>query len=206
MPSLALLKQDEERERLRRQVTDLETELRQRDEAIRAHKAELATTFASGKAEGRLLALTEAQDRQAERMTLLEAALRLADAHICERLSSLDRLAALLAQECLDIILGDRNARSDFLRQIIDRQIAEIEKSLLIGLKLSPEDFPDRKSLDALAKEVGMRATTVTTADAIPTGGCVLTLRLGEIDVGINQQWSVLRDTLSQIAAPAEEL
>jgi type III secretion protein L len=195
---------DEEKERLHRQVEHLENELSKREAAIAALRADVMRAFADGKSEGRDLGLAEAEDRQSERHALLESALNKAHVELTGRLASLDRLALLLAQECLEIILGDRSARSELLHRILELHISRLDKSMLVAIELSPEDFDDQRTLTELPVQLGVPSVKVHTNPDIPSGGCVMNLRLGRMDVGLNQQWSAVRDLLGDLARPEE--
>lgn len=193
---------DEERDRLRRRIDSLETELGQRDSVIANLKAEAKRAFDEGRAQGHEDGVAQADDRQAERISLLEGALRQARSELAGGIDALERLAVLLARDCLDMILGDGAHRAELLRKIVAAQIAKIEKSALLAVEVSGEDFKNEKALAAVAKHGGLPPALVIASRDIPSGGCLMRLRLGRIEVGINQQWGALRDLLAEMALP----
>lgn len=208
-PTAAISRHDEELDRLRRRIAELDGGLRQRDEAIGVLRTDVDRAFKEGKteghAEGHKAGLAEAEDRQSERLSLLENAMQRAHAELADGLSSLERLSALLAQECLDKILGSPDDRVELLRLIIGTQIDKIDKAMLVDIELSRQDFPDDNALAALKEKIDASAFTLTVSADMPSGGCVMRLRLGRTDVGINQQWGVLRNLLTEMALPAQE-
>jgi flagellar biosynthesis/type III secretory pathway protein FliH len=191
---------EEERDRLRLQIGILESELRQKDSALTGSRAEVERAFVRGNAEGHAAGLSEAQDLQTERVAVLESTALQAQKHLTESLVSLERLAALLARETLDIVLGDPLHRADAVSKIVGAQTSKFEKSALLNITLSHADFPDKKSLSDLAKRIDVPAVRLGTNDELASGACMMTLRLGSLDVGIDQQWGVLRDLLGEIA------
>jgi type III secretion protein L len=182
----------------------LEAELRERDEAIRTLRADVERAFEQGKEEGRGAGFSQAEDRQAERLSLLEAGIRAAQAKFSDSMTSLDRLSVVLAQDCLEIILGSGADRADLVRRIIAAQVGHVEKSMLLEIEVSHEDFPDSESLAALSRKLGLPADMLAADRGLVSGDCMINLRLGRMNVGVRQQWGALKDLLSQMALPAE--
>jgi len=197
-------REDEDREQLRRHIAALEAGVRERDEAIRALQSDVERAFKQGKEEGRSAGFAQAEDRQAERLSLLEAGIRAAQAKLSENMTSLDRLSVLLAQDCLDILLGSGADRADVVRRIIAAQVGQIDKSMLLEIEVSREDFPDGESLVALARKVGLPTTMLAAGHGLASGDCMINLCLGRMNVGLRQQWGVLKDLLTQMALPEE--
>ena len=202
-PALAATsRQDEERERLRRTVTALEGELRQRDIAIEVLQADVKQAFEDGTAKGREAGLAEAHDRQSDRLAQLEAAAQKAADEIAAKLVGLERLAALLARDCVAKILGDADDRAEFIARIIGVQTAKIDQAMLLGIDVARADFPDDAALAALAERLRPLSVALNASEALRTGGCVMTLRLGRMVVGLDQQWPALSDVLDEMATP----
>lgn len=189
---------EEECERLRQRVTALDGELGRRDATIAELRAEIPRAEEKAKAEGRELGFKDAQDRQEARLALLDAGIRQAQTRLSENMSSLERLAALLARECLDTVLGDPKHRASSVRKIIANQVAKIEKSSVLTIELSKADFPDDEALAALAE--ALRPAALSASEAMAPGACRMTLRLGTIEVGLDRQWTSLRAVLDSIA------
>lgn len=189
---------EEECERLRQRIAALESELGRRDATIVDLRAEIPRMLEKGKAEGHEAGLNDAQDRQEERLALLGDGIRQAQTKLNENMTALERLAALLARECLDVVLGDAKHRASSVRKILANQVARIEKSSVLAIELSKADFPDDESLSALAQE--LRHASLTASEAMAPGGCRMTLRLGTLEVGLDRQWTSLRAVLDSIA------
>lgn len=191
---------EEERNRLVQRVAALEGELRQRDETIAKVNEELPQALEKAAADAHAAGLAAAETREKERTLLLQAGLRQAQAELKESLSSLDRLAALLARECLDVILGDARHRASSVRKIITSQLSKIEKASLLSAELSKSDFPDEQTLAALADELRLKPGALVAGEAVPPGGCRMVLRLGAVEVGLDRQWTSLKAVLGAIA------
>lgn len=200
--SAASIRQEEERERSHKRIAALEEDLHKRDASITALRADVERAFEEGKTQGHAAGLAEAQDRQAERLSLLDNAVRQALEKMSTDLSSLERLAAVLARECLDKILGSPDDHAELLGQIISKQIAKIDKVMLLGIEVSQQDFPDDEALAALGKRIGLSAVALTARDDMASGGCVMQLRLGRMNIGIDRQWGALREVLDEMALP----
>ncbi|HWA90275.1 MAG TPA: hypothetical protein VG889_09590 [Rhizomicrobium sp.] len=194
---------EEERGRLVQRIAALESEIAQRDATITELRAEIPRALEKGLAEGRAIGFSEAQDRQSERLALLGISLGKAQADFKESLGALDRLAALLTRECLDVILGDPKHRAQSVRKIVTGQIAKIEKSSVVAIELSKADFPDDEALAEVARENGLAAAAFSANDGMKPGGCRIALKLGTLEVGLDRQWTSLAAVLNNIAEGA---
>src|ERR1700710_411557 len=198
MPSHA----DEDRERLRQVVATLEGQLRERDDAIEVLRKDVPRAFDDGMAQGRDGGLAEAQDCQAERLAVLETAARDAKAEVAAHLGSLERLSALLARDCVGKGLGDSAEHADLIARIVAAQIARIDKAMLLGIEVSRSDFPEDAALAGLALRLGFAPSAITARGDLPAGGCIMVLRLGRMNIGIDQQWGALAALLDDMALP----
>lgn len=194
---------EEECERLNRRLLAVQDELARRDETITSLRGDVEQAFVKGREEGHQLGIAAAEDRQTERLLVLENAAHQAVANVADGVASLERLSALLARDCLDIILGRSDDRTGMVRKIIEVQIAKIDKSMILTVEVSREDFPDTKALAVLSRQFGNRTKFSTNAE-LPSGGCTMRLRLGSLEIGIDQQWGALRDLLEEMAMPEE--
>jgi len=202
-PPVSLVpRHDEEADRLKARIATLESEARKQAAAMDELRAANERDIVASKAEGREQGLKEANDRQAERLALLEDALGRARTELGEKLASMERLAALLARETLDIVLGDPEHRAAAVRKILAEQSGRIEKSAIVGVAVSAEDFPDKDALAYAARRAGLSAAQVSARGDLAPGACEISLRLGKMDVGIAQQWGVLSGMLAELAAP----
>ncbi len=197
-----LQRQDEERERLRRTVTALQEELSQRDSAIEALHRDVTRALETGESKGRAAGLAEAQDLQRERLAALESQAGAAQKSIAAGLSSLDRLAALLARECVEKILGGDTDRAALVRDIVATQLARIEKSALLRIEVSRADFPDDEALAALTRRLPTVAASVEAHADMATGACTMVFQLGRVEVGIGRQWGELSRLLDNLSQP----
>lgn len=196
--------QEQELIALRQRVAALEQDLRERDRKIESLHADVNRAYEDGKLAGHSAGLLEAEEKQAERLSLLEDAIDQAQTKISESLASMERLSATLARECLEIILGDAESRADIVRSIVSIQIAKLDKAMILGVDLSREDFPDAGALKEISESVGLpRAMLMARAD-LPSGACIFSLKLGRMDASVDQQWSVLLELLDEIAASGE--
>lgn len=191
---------EEERERAGQQVAALQAALQAREAEIRVLHDEIVAAHARGLDEGRLAGRSEAEDRQAARVALLERSLEQARGDLGEGIKSLEQLAALLARDCLDVMIGNPEYRTELVSEIVRAQVARVEKSMLIDIKLSPDDFADAQVLAAVAERAGADTRSLSTSPKMTSGACVMTLRLGKMDVGLSRQWGVLREALDEIA------
>jgi hypothetical protein len=193
---------EEEVNRFRQQIAGLEGQLRERDSEIKRLQGDIHRAFEEGVERGCEQGRGEAEDRQAERLALLEMALGRADIQIRETLSAVGRLAPVLASDCLDILFGEAGSRAGLIEELIRHQVAMIDKTLSLRVELSSADFSSEESLDALAHRLALPVTAFDIRDDFVSGKCAMVLRLGRMEIGIDQQWGSLRDLLTEMALP----
>jgi flagellar assembly protein FliH len=195
-------REDEERRAFQARIAALEEASRERDKAIAALRNELETAFEKGRKAGHAEGLAAANKRETERFALIEKTAVAAEAKFAESLVSLERLASLLARDSLDLILGNSEYRREILTAIIAKEVAKIEKSSLVEIAVSAHDFPDKRLLPTLAKKTGVGAILFATHPDLVSGSCLVRLKLGSLDIGLNQQWGAVRARLAEIAEP----
>lgn len=191
-----------ELDQLRFVVAQLEDSLRAQTRALEDATQEISAAYLRGQEAGRIQGLDEAQDNQHERTELLRKSLDQACAHVAKNISSIQRLAPLIARDGLEMIFGNGGPRADLVQEIIRSQCDKIEHSTLISVKVSEADFPSSEATDGIVPNLQRSGVMVTASAEIPAGACVMELRLGELHVGIDQQWNALRNTLEHMATP----
>jgi flagellar biosynthesis/type III secretory pathway protein FliH len=192
----AAVKVDTEMTRLRGQIDALAAELAMRDEAISAHAAELEISFSKGEADGRAAGRKEAEDHSAKALALVESAAEQAAARFDEELKAMERLAALVARTCLERMLLASDERVEIVVDLIRQQVAALGDEAAIRLEVSPEDFDCADALARLSVSLAGRMCEIVASEGLRSGDCTIALRLGAIDVGLDQQWSSLRAAL----------
>jgi flagellar biosynthesis/type III secretory pathway protein FliH len=191
-------------DQLRQKITTLETISRRQQEQIEILHKDVQQAFVEGEAQGKEQGLAEAEDKQAERFAVLQAGVQVALTSFEESMSSLERLALLLARDCVNVMMTESEARADLLCDMIRFQASTIEKSAIIAIEVSGEDFPDEQDLVVLAERAFTGPVRLSVSKELEAGDCVIRLRLGQLEIGINQQWGVLRDLLDEMARPED--
>jgi flagellar biosynthesis/type III secretory pathway protein FliH len=187
-------------EELRTAIGLLQDELADRDALITDLRAEITAAHARGVTEGKETGRTEANDLQSARLALLEKSIDSAAGERTQALDRLQRYSALIARDCLEKILGNAEDRQELVGELVTAQVRRLEKAMLSTIRVSPDDFPDA-SLAELHSRPGISGASIVADANVPAGGCVMTLQLGTIDVGLGQQWTVLRSALERLAA-----
>lgn len=180
----------------------LSREIVQRAEAVERLREEVNLAYEKGLAEGREAGLAEGDKGTSESLRLVEAGIAEALARYTDEIAAMERLAALVARECLERIFGSADDRVDQLCRIIRHQIVGIEAQALIRVDVSQSDFSEDAELARLVAAIGRRDVEVRATDELGAGACQIKLMLGTLSVGIDQQWGRLRSILTELAAP----
>lgn len=180
---------------LRQRVLDLEALLAERDTAAKALSEAADAAFEKGEAAGHEAGREAAEDRSRELLELIGASGERAVAALERRLAATDRLAALLARTCLEKMFGAADSRSDLVCGLLRHRIDELRDEAVVEVRVSAADF---ESVEAVAGAApGCR---IVVSDALSSGDCTIGLKLGALDIGLGQQWDVLRSALEGMA------
>lgn len=179
---------------LNREIIMLRREIQDRDARILELEAELKRVAAEQYAKGEAAGFEAAEDRQAKRLEKLTKAIEAAQQNISEALVTAERIAILVAKECLDKMFGDKAHWPALVSDLVRHQIAQVSQDTLLKVEVAAEDFADDACLPKLA------GTTELIRSDISSGSCKMTLRFGEIDAGLAQQWDMLERRLCHLA------
>lgn len=142
------------------------------------HAAEIEKTRATAHAEG----VAEGVRRNGLlRDTLAKAAAR-AETAMGEGLQASSRLSLTIARSALAQIFADRGQWHAMVADIIAVRRAQIDRDLLLCIRVSAKDFPDEESIAGIVDDDGR--VTLIADPKLTSGECLFELRLGEMEVG----------------------
>lgn len=191
--------QEQEHERLRGEIVRLQAELRAATASLMQEESRTAESYEAGRASGQAEGLSLAAQDDARRLELLQNTIEAALQQLRAQMAIVEEAGSLLARDCLEILFGETTSWDAALKQVLKLQLSKLDAALVLGIELSRSDFPDATALANIAIHNGLRPGKVVAREDFAPGSCIIRLRLGEIDVGIPQQWSILRKTLEQI-------
>jgi len=206
---------DPERAQLERRLEALTEEAtRLRDEkivletAIEVAEAEAERLVREGEAEavaaearGRDAGFAEGQEAKAEALARLEAAADRALDQFRTDLRGMETLAVALSKAALAKVFGDDRDMAYRVARLVRRQIEALDRDAVLRIEVAAGDFADAAALDALALDAGLDGIEIKAVDELDAGDCRIRLRLGELDVGLSQQWGRLSALLDETLA-----
>lgn len=184
----------------RARIAELERAVADLVERHEAAQTETERAFERGREAGRAAGKSEAIVQDAERLRRLENAIRLARGDLGTVLEGTERLSLLIARDCLDVLLGETDYRSEVLTRLIRSQVAQTDQGSIVEIRVSQEDFPDVAAIERLCATAGGGRVTVVADRSFASGECNMTLILGQADIGLRQQWGSIRRLLSDMA------
>lgn len=193
---------DAEKVQLRADLEQAVSLIQSRDVEIERLTAEIDRAARDAEAKGYEDGLKAAEHRQEERLTLLKAGVDQAVTQLSGELAALERLAPLVAEEGLARLVGEGGDRCDLLRDMVVRAVAELDADTIVRVEVASTDFPDTTAIAADASLGAQRRIEVRHASAMRSGDCRIRLVLGELEVGLNQQWGRLSSLLRGLALP----
>ena len=185
---------------LRREVESLSHDLRARDAELDRVRGDISRAFRDGQAEGHKAGLADSDKRRTEYLVKLERGIEQAIGQFDEALASLERLAVLIGREAIAKILGDPTEHAALLAAAVRHQLSHVEAQSVIRVLVSAEDFAASDELAALKAAIGRSGLDLAASDELKAGECRIRLSLGELDVGIGQQWTRLGEALEALA------
>jgi len=194
---------DPERMALEEELRTLRQRLAQQEAQASDLRDEAQSAFEKGEARGREAGLREAADQEALRLARLETGIEHAQATFKQALAGLEHLAPALAEAGLAAVLGSPDDRASLVSAIIRQRLKALETRSIMHIEVSAADFADDQALDALGGTLGSLGPLVQTSVALKSGACRIRLKLGTLDVGLDQQWRRLGALLQEMAEPA---
>jgi len=186
---------------LRAELAEARAGVDARDREIGRLRDEAVAAVAAAAAEGRAAGLEEAETRAEERLAALREGLDGALERLRHDLAALERLAAALAVEAVDKVLGPGAPQADAVARSLDLQLRQLSREAVVCASVAAADFPDADALAALSAATGVRIEALPELEA---GACRLRLRLGAMEIGPAQQWRRLRETLTLAASSVQ--
>ena len=180
---------DPEIECLSARIISLEAEVQRLNKAV-------ITARNEGECEGRTQAKSDFETQRAEAHVQLEAGLSHALEQWSAKLDEVDRLAIMIAGVALERLLLSPENRLSTLTALVAAQVRALDRSSILRIKVSHEDFLDSEALAELARSCAIDGVIIEQALDLCAGDCTIQLTLGSIDVGLNQQWSAIRSFL----------
>jgi flagellar biosynthesis/type III secretory pathway protein FliH len=182
------------------QIDTLQAVLDDKQKQIEAHPGELEKAYEKGLLQGRADGLLEAQTREESRLDALRRGVEVANEALSHQLQGIEALALLLAQDCFEKVIANPCWRADVVTELIRAQMMQIEESMAVAIEVSSLDFPDQAALDNLCSGLGLRSLAVVTDSSLDSGDCKMTLRLGQLDIGLNRQLQAVNELIERTA------
>lgn len=181
-------------------IEELRSENQRLNEIISQNLIELEKIRREEFERGRKLGKSEAMSDELERTALLAAAIKNAAVDYQEKLDSLEGLAILLAQTGLDRIFSDHQEMDVLIASAIRHRLELLKQHNIIAVFVSPVDFADDAAVNRLKSAVGDTKLDFQTDRKLGSGDCRLSLKLGEVEIGVKPQLKQLDILLRQLA------
>jgi flagellar assembly protein FliH len=187
-------------ERLSAQVGDSE---RQVASLLLEHEDALIDAEAKGRSAG----WVDGADAKAETLQRLEATSLQAIELFRNDLRGMEALAVALSKAALAKVFGDTGDTGDMAARVtslVHQQISGLDRAAVLQIEVSAVDFSDEAALDELRLSPGLSGIEVIALEGRSAGDCRIRLKLGELDVGLGQQWSRLSKLFDETLAMEE--
>lgn len=196
---------EDETARLRSEKAEVAAALEAALEAAEAESAkrtaESEAAVAEAEARGREAGFVEGSEAKAESIAVLEAAADRAMDQFRTDLRGMETLAVALSKAALAKVFGDDRDMAYRVGRLVRRQVEALDRDAVLRVDVATTDFADAAAVEGLLRDAGLDGIEVRTVDGLGTGGCRIRLRLGELDVGLSQQWSRLGALLDETLA-----
>jgi flagellar assembly protein FliH len=144
----------------------------------------------------------QAESGEKLRLEALRATLaEIAEAHR-GRVGDCELLALQLALTALSRIFGECETRAELVSDTLAHHLTRLQRELVVGVRVSPEDFADDEALAELARAHG--GIAVRPDGDLAAGECELDLKLGKIDIGLAGQWQRLSAYFDELASEGQ--
>ena len=186
---------------LEREIGRLREALAGREAQIAKHDDELAQARVAAELTGREAAQAEFEADRAAAVERLEQGIAKARNDRKEGFEQAQALALLVARGTLDKLFGDQGNRNEIIAALLSEQLERVGRELVVAVDVSRLDFPDTGELKELSERLGLGAGILGARVDLDEGACRMRLRLGTIDLGIDQQWGAVRALIDEFCA-----
>jgi flagellar assembly protein FliH len=181
-------------------VSPIERELANLRQALQAAESEKEQAVALAREQGRKDAERAYQRNEANALAALEASLKqnavIAQAHF----EAIESTALALCETALAKVFANPKAYRALVTDAILRQADNIKRETMLGVHVSPADFPNPAALSELGQSVGAGRIAVHADSALASGTARIEVRLGQIELSIPGHWETLKATLRNLA------
>ena len=186
---------------LEREIERLREKLAGCDARIAVHDDELAQARVAAELAGREAAQAEFEADRAAAVERLEQGIAKARNDLKEGFEQAQALALLVARGTLDKLFGDQGERTEIIAALLSEQLERVGRELVVAVDVSRLDFPDTGEIIKLSERLGLGAGILGAKVDLDGGACRMRMRLGTIDLGIDQQWGAVRALIDEFCA-----
>lgn len=161
-------------------------------ETLRILKQETDEAIRAARSEGRAQAISEFQRDEKSALEALSKHLDEAFRDFRNRIETWDDLSLAVAQTALSKIIRAPEFYHPLLTDMIALQIGQVSRESIIDIRVSTEDFPDHVALQQLLDKLGTGNLQICSDESVRRGGCIIRLRIGEVESGLDLKWDAL--------------
>jgi len=181
---------------LERQLQTVLGEKQEMQRRIEQLKIGTDQRIAQARAAGRDEARKEMKDAEATRLGMLSKQMEAVSADLALRMDSTENLAALLAHDALSHMFGEISEYADLVTRMIGEKVSRIGALNVVEICVSQKDFGQ----DDLAQIRPADSIKITAIDGVSSGHFSLHLKLGQVDVSLEEEYRHILDHLHDCA------
>ena len=122
-----------------------------------------------------------------------------------DQLASTEALSLLVAQTALEKIFHPTDNYHELTARMIKKQMQGLRRETVVEVRVSGDDFESNEALEDLAFALDLNRANIKISQKLQAGDCIIDLRLGRMELSINNQWEELK-TLFKTMAMEESL
>lgn len=146
--------------------------------------------YERGHQEGQEAGQEQAQQRHDEQLqALILGVAKAREAFEQSLVETTRRLSIDLAQAALGRVLGDVSRHGELIAASVGHHLATLSHDSVLAIEVSSADFPSEEALRAAFADAGAMPSQRIVAEAgRAPGSCVIRLKLGRLDLGLESQ------------------
>jgi len=169
-------------------------------EAEGVHRREVE----SAREQGRKKGLAEAEDREVERLKLLDKTLSAACDVWGSRLDKIDVLAPQLVRAAIARLFDGADDRAELVTAMLARRMRDLRRDSIVALQVSADDFSDEPALAALAASLAVPQVIASIDPTLTAGQARFALKLGTLDLDLSGEWRKVAAALEAMGCETE--
>lgn len=188
------------------QILALETENSALKETLKQQAETAESLIAQIKTDAKTTAEAEIKKNYSDSYDVLAKCIERVSDALEVKIDTLDGLALMVAQTALENVFNPQGSYKDLVARSITKQVGGLRQEAILYVQVSSQDFETDEALEDLVFALDLKSADIKTSSHLKSGDCVMDLRLGQVEISIQDHWEALQSLFVKMAKDEGEI